>query len=96
MSGRYTFEEREMIIDIKNILADYLKISKENAQTIPLTKEFDEMMSSVVAMKFIQSVRDHFEMEICWGRIAENPTIEGLMEVIIDEKDNGYKCNSGK
>jgi hypothetical protein len=96
MSGRYTFEEREMIIKIKDILAGYIGVSKAKAQTIPLTKEFEDMMSSVVAMKFIQDVRNQFEMEICWGRISDNPTIEGLMEVIIDEKDNGYKCNSGK
>ena len=95
MSGRYTLEQREMLIEIKNILAGYVEIPKSKAQMIPITKDFEEMMSSIVATKFIQEVRDKFDLEICWGRIAENPTLEGLMEVIIDETENGYKCNSG-
>ncbi len=94
MSSRYTLEQREWIMDIKSILADYLKISKERAQLISVDKPFDEMMSSVVTMKFIQTIRDRFKQELCWGRIEDNPTIDGIVEVITDERENGYKCNS--
>ncbi len=96
MSGRYTFEQREIIVEIKNILADFLNISKAQSQIISVDKPFDEMMSSVVCMQFIEEVRTRFEVELCWGRISENPTVDGVLEVILDEKEDGYKCNSGK
>ena len=95
MSGRYTLEQREMITQIKTILAEFLNIPVSQALLISVDKPFDEMMSSVVAMDFIQQLRDHFSSELCWGRIGENPTIDGVLEVLLDEKEGGYKCNSG-
>jgi hypothetical protein len=95
MSGRYTLDQREMISKIKTILADLLNIPVAKALLISVDKTFDEMMSSVIAMDFIQRVREEFDSELCWGRIRENPTIDGILEVILDEKEGGYKCNSG-
>jgi hypothetical protein len=95
MSGRYTLEQREIISKIKTILADFLNIPVAKALLISVDKPFDEMMSSVVAMDFIQHVRDEFDSKLCWGRISENPTIDGILEVLLDEKEGGYKCNSG-
>ena len=95
MSGRYTLEQREIISKIKTILADFLNIPVAKALLISVDKPFDEMMSSVVAMDFIQHVREEFDIELCWGRISENPTIDGILEVLLDEKEGGYKCNSG-
>ncbi len=96
MSGRYTLEQRDIIIEIKNILAKFLNISKAQAQIISVDKPFDEMMSSIICMQFIEDVRDRFDVELCWGRISENPTVDGVLEVILDEKEDGYKCNSGE
>jgi hypothetical protein len=96
MSGNYTIEQRDIIIDIKNILANILNISKPQAQIISVHKPFDELMSSIVCMQFIEEVRERYDVELCWGRISENPTIDGILEVILDEKEDGYKCNSGE
>ncbi len=95
MSGRYTLEQRELITQIKTIIAEFLNIPVSQALLISVDKPFDEMMSSVVTMDFIQRLRDHFSSELCWGRIGENPTIDGVLEVLLDEKEGGYKCNSG-
>ncbi len=95
MSGRYTLEQREIISKIKTILAGFLNIPVAKALLISVDKPFDEMMSSVVAMDFIQHLREEFDSELCWGRISENPTIDGVLEVLLDEKEGGYKCNSG-
>jgi hypothetical protein len=94
MSGRYTLAQREIIIKLKTILANFLNIPVTKALLISVDKPFDEMMSSVVAMDFIQHVRTEFDSELCWGRISKNPTIDGVLEVLLDEKE-GYKCNSG-
>jgi hypothetical protein len=95
MSGRYTLKQREIISKLKTILSDFLNIPVSRALLISVDKPLDEMMSSVVAMDFIQKVRDEFKSELCWGRISENPTIDGILEVLFDEKEGGYKCNSG-
>ncbi len=95
MSGRYTLEQREIITKIKTVLAGFLNIPIAQALLISVDKPFDEMMSSIVAMDFIQQLRDDFQSELCWGRISENPTIDGVLEVFLDEKEGGYKCNSG-
>jgi hypothetical protein len=95
MSGRYTLEQREIISKIKTILGDFLNIPIEQALLISVDTPFDEMMSSVVAMDFIQHLREELEIELCWGRISENPTIDGILEILLDEKEEGYKCNSG-
>jgi hypothetical protein len=96
MNGRYTLEQREIISKIKTILAEFLNIPVSKALLISVDKPFDEMMSSLVAMDFIQRIRVEFDSELCWGRIHENPTIDGILEVILDEKEGGYKCNSKK
>ncbi len=96
MSGRYTLEQREIISNIKTILADFLKISISKALLISVNKPLDEMMDSIVTMNFIQHLRQEFKSELCWGRISKNPTIDGILEVLLDEKEEGYKCNSGK
>jgi hypothetical protein len=95
-SGRYTLEQREIIIEIKNIMADVLKISNAQAQLISVDQNILEMMKSYVSVMFIEKIRTHFDIELCWGRIANNPTIDTILEVILEEKEDGYKCNSGK
>jgi hypothetical protein len=94
MSGRYTLEQREIISKIKTILANFLNIPVAKSLLISVDKPFDEMMSSIVAMDFIQYLRSEFDSELCWGRISQNPTIDGVLEVLLDEKEGGYKCNS--
>ena len=94
--GRYTIEEREIIIKIKHILAGFLNISEAKSQLISVDKHFDEMMSSIICMNFIEEVRNQFDVKLCWGRISDNPTIDTVLEVILDEQVDGYKCNSGE
>ncbi len=93
MSGRYTLSQREMIIEIKNLLSEYLEITPQEAQTISVDQPFDEFMSSIVTADFIEELRTKYEVELCWGRIAHNPTIDGILELIQDEKEDGYKCD---
>ena len=94
MSNRYSLEQREIIKDIKTILGGILDIPSSIYLLISVHKPFDEMMNSMTAMSFIQELRNKYMLELCWGRISDNPTIDGLLEVISDETDGNYKCNS--
>jgi hypothetical protein len=96
MSTRYTVEQRELITKIKTILGNALGLPASQALLLPVNKPLEEMMSSIQITDVLELLREEFKVELCWGRISENPTIDGILEVIMDETDGGYKCNSGK